>query len=273
MAFNYQILILPNQFAPAGINGIATMIQYLFHFSVGYMSLLINIPLAILCFLLVDRRFALRTLTFALTFSGMLLVFQHGIIDLSAFVYHTADGKSTLLAPVASGVVNGFIYAVTLWCGASTGGTDFVAAFIRKNRPDFSMLQIIFFLNTTVAVASYFVYDFNIEPVLLCIAYCFMTTTMSDRLMRGAKEAYKVELITAHPNEITNIAVHRLHHSATILEARGGYSGEKKTMMIIVINKHQIARFMELISEFPDTFACVSTVSDTVGNFKRISRG
>jgi len=272
MAVNYEILILSNKFAPAGINGIATMVQYLFHFSVGYMSLLINIPLAVACFFLVDRRFAVRTLWFALVFSGGLLLFQNGVIDLTRFVYHTDDGRSTLLAPVASGVINGFIYAWVIKCGASTGGTDFVAAFIRKNRPDFSMMHIIFALNSAVAVASYFVYDFDIEPVLLCIAYCFMTTVMSDKLMRGGREAYKVEIITAHPDEITRIAVEELHHSATILEARGGYSGSKKTLMIIVINKHQITRFMELISNFTETFACVSTVSDTVGNFKRVKR-
>ena len=47
MALNYQIFILQNAFAPSGLNGLATMIQYMFHFSVGYFSLIINIPLAI----------------------------------------------------------------------------------------------------------------------------------------------------------------------------------------------------------------------------------
>ena len=46
-ALNYQLFVFPNRFAPAGLNGLCTMIQYLFHISVGYMSLLINIPLAI----------------------------------------------------------------------------------------------------------------------------------------------------------------------------------------------------------------------------------
>ena len=45
---NYQLFIFPNRFAPAGLNGICTMIQYVFHINVGYMSLLINIPLALL---------------------------------------------------------------------------------------------------------------------------------------------------------------------------------------------------------------------------------
>ncbi|MBR4150000.1 MAG: YitT family protein, partial [Firmicutes bacterium] len=48
MAVNYNLFIFPNAFAPAGINGIATMIQYLFHISIGYLSLLINVPLLIM---------------------------------------------------------------------------------------------------------------------------------------------------------------------------------------------------------------------------------
>ena len=42
-AVNYEIFIFPNEFAPSGINGICTMIQYVTGISVGYLSLLINI--------------------------------------------------------------------------------------------------------------------------------------------------------------------------------------------------------------------------------------
>ena len=44
-AMVYEIFVFPNNFAPAGINGIVTMIQYLFHFKVGYLSLIVNIPI------------------------------------------------------------------------------------------------------------------------------------------------------------------------------------------------------------------------------------
>ena len=46
---NYELFVFPNQFAPSGINGICTMIQYVTGVSVGYLSLFINIPLAIWC--------------------------------------------------------------------------------------------------------------------------------------------------------------------------------------------------------------------------------
>ena len=270
MALNYELLILSNAFAPSGLNGVATMLQYIFDFSVSYFSLIVNIPLAILCALTVDRQFSIRTLIFSLVFSVLLLLMQNKVIDLSRFIYITPDGKSTLLAPVISGTVNGFIYGMTIRHGASTGGTDFIAAMVHQRYPAYSLSHVVLIMNCAVAGASYFVYDFNIEPVALCIIYSVLTSVITDRIIQGGKEAIRVEMITAHPEEITQAIITRLHHSATILRATGGYSHQEKTLLVCVINKHQVTKMTEIISAFPDTFAVVSTVSETLGNFKKI---
>ena len=268
MALNYQIFIFHNAFAPTGINGIATMLQYLFNFSVGYISLIVNIPLAILAYFYVDKRFAVNTFIFAVVFSWALLMFQTRI-DLSRFVYHTDDGKSTLLAPVVSGAINGLIYGASIRLGGSTGGIDFIAAYVHKHHPEYSMMRVIFVINAGVALMSYFVYDFNIEPVALCIIYSFITSHISDNILKGGQRALKIEMITAHPQEVSRRLIDELHHSVTILKAEGGYSHTEKTMLICIINKHQITRFTEIISDFPETFACVSDVNETLGNFRR----
>ncbi len=269
MAFNYALFILPNAFAPAGLNGLATMVQYLFHFSVGYFSLIVNIPLALLCALFVNRSFALRTLLFALVFAGTLLFLQTYPV-LSRFVYHTQDGRSTLLAPVIAGAVNGFIYGTVFHAGGSTGGTDFVAAFVHKKNPAYSLSHVIFALNAAVAMLSYFVYDYQIEPVALCIVYCLITTMVSDRILAGGKQAIRVDMITAHPDEITRAVVEELHHSTTILRATGGFSHQDKTLLICVVNKHQMPQMEQILRRYPDTFATATLVSETMGNFKRI---
>ena len=61
-AVNYELFVFPNQFAPSGLNGICTMIQYVTGVSVGYLSLLINLPLAIWCFYEVSRPIAVRSM-------------------------------------------------------------------------------------------------------------------------------------------------------------------------------------------------------------------
>ncbi len=180
MAVNYYVFILPNQFAPAGLSGINTMVQYLFSFSVGYLSLIENIPLALICFFRVDKQFAVKTATNVVVFSVLLLLFQHRVINIDRFIYHTEDVKSTLLAPVAAGTVNGFITAISLKRGGSTGGMDYVAAMIHKRKPAYSMIHISFAINVVVAAISYFVYDFKVEPVILCIVYSYLTTKVGD---------------------------------------------------------------------------------------------
>ena len=271
MALNYQIFILHNAFAPAGINGLATMVQYLFHFSIGYMSLIINIPLAAFAFFKVDRSYALKTILFVLAFSGTLLFLQR-CVDLSRFIYHTGDGRSTLLAPVASGAINGLIYGSAVRLGGSTGGTDILAAYVHKHHPEFSLMRLIFVFNSAVALLSYFVYDFNVEPVILCIAYSFITSNVSDSILKGGEQALKVEIITAHSERISQALIDRLRHSVTIVKAEGGYSHQDKELLVCVINKRQITQVTEILREFPDTFAYVSDVNKTLGNFKRISR-
>ena len=271
MALNYQIFILHNAFAPSGINGLATMIQYTFNFSVGYFSLAINVPLAIFCAIFVNRRFAIRSMFFTVTFSVVLLILQN-YVDMTRFIYHTEDGRSTLLAPVVSGTIFGYIYGMTIRHGASTGGTDFIGEIVHKKSPSYSMTHVVFAMNVVIAGLSYFVYDYNIEPVTLCVIYSLLSTVVADRCVHSGKQAWKVEMITAHPEEVSQAVIQELHHSTTIVQAVGGYSHQGKTMLICIINKHQIARMEEILSKFPDTFACVSMVSETVGNFRKVKR-
>ncbi|MBQ1353964.1 MAG: YitT family protein, partial [Ruminococcus sp.] len=210
MALCYQIFIFENSFAPAGINGIATMIQYKLHFSVAYMSLLINIPLCVLAFIFLDKGFAARTTVFALTFSVALLLLQFKVIDLSFLSYKTANGTSTILAPIASGVINGIIYGAAIRLNGCTGGTDIVAALIHKKWPEQNLIWIIFALNTGVAIASYFVYDLKVEPVVLCIIYSFLTSQVGDTILRGSRQRIKFEIVSNESKAISDEIIYTL---------------------------------------------------------------
>ena len=269
-ALNYHLFVFPNKFAPSGLNGICTMIQYLTGLSVGYMSLIINIPLAIFVYLKVSRSLAMRSMFYVAVFSVMLVVLEK--VDLSRFAYYTENGTSTILGPLAAGIIFGAGYSVLVQGSANSGGTDFVAAIIHKYRPEMNMFYIIFALNVTVAISSYFVYDYQIEPVLLCILYSFMSSTVSDRMTKSGRAAVRFEIITDRPDEIGQKIIQKLHHSATVVPARGMYSGKEVDMLICVVNKGQMAKLADIIRSYPHTFAIMSSVNAVVGNFKKIDR-
>ena len=266
MATSYQLFVFPNSFAPAGINGICTMIQHLFGVSIGYLSLLINLPLAIAVFFLISRPTAIRSMLYCLCFSGFTLVLEQ--IDLFAFVYATAN--SALLGPAVAGLIAGTAGAILHRVEANVGGTDFVAALIYKYHPQVNFFWVVFALNISVAIVSYFVYSFKMEPVLLCIIYSYASSTVRDRFAQKSRSAVRCEIVTDHPNELGKALIDRLHHSATVIPAKGMYSGRKTHMLVCVVNQSQIAALNAVLKDFPGSFAITSQVANVTGNFKRL---
>ena len=209
MGVSYELFVFPNAFAPAGINGLATMLQYLLHVNIGYLSLLINLPLVLLAWKKVDRDFARKTLVFVLVFSAVTLVL--GQMDLSAIAYDS--GSSAILGPVAAGVVSGAVYGWVIRQNGSTGGTDIVAAWVRKKHPEASLVWLIFSLNAAVAVLSFFVYGCQFEPVILCLIYCYLSSSISDTILKGGKSAMKFEVVTRQPEELSRQLMQQLRLS------------------------------------------------------------
>ena len=267
-ALNYQLFVFPNKFAPAGLNGICTMIQYVFGISVGYLSLLINIPLAILVLRKVGKSMAFRGMLYVVSFSLFLILLEK--LDLSRFAYETANGTSKILGPLVAGIINGVCYSLLVRYSSCSGGTDFVAAVIHKSRPDLNFFFVSFTINTLVAIASYFVYDYQMEPVILCVLYSFMSSTVSDRVFKSGRTAVRFEIITDYPQEIADAIIHQLHHSATLLPGKGMYLGREKSILICVVNNNQLSALSAIIREYPNTFAVMSQVSEVMGNFKRL---
>ena len=266
-AFNYEIFIFPNRFAPSGLNGICTMIQFLSGINIGYLSFLINVPLAIAVYVLVSKPLAIRSLFYVITFSVVSVLLDY--VDTSRFVYYTQTGTSTILGPLVAGIISGSCYALLLQASAYTGGTDFVASIVHKYHPEKSIFGLIFGMNVLVAVTSYFVYDYQIEPVIMCILYSFMSSTVSERLTKNGRSAMRFEIITNHPEEIASEIINKLHHSATLIPGRGMYLNKEVDMLFVIVNNSQVNQLAQICRKYPNTFAIVDPVSEVMGNFKK----
>lgn len=268
-AVNYELFVFPNQFAPSGVNGICTMIQHITGISVGYLSLLINVPLALWVYKEVSKPLAIRSMIYVVVFSVGLVILDH--VDLSAFAYSTETGTSKIMGPLVGGIIMGYCYSVLAKSSAYSGGTDFISAVIHHRHPEKGFFGMSFAINAVIAIMSYFVYDYQMEPVILCILYAFTSTTVGDRLMKSGRTAIRFEIITEHPQELSSEIINRFHHSATLVPAKGMYSGKDTSVLICVVNKTQAAALANLVRSFPRSFAVMSQVGEVVGNFKNLS--
>lgn len=265
----YELFVFPNQFAPSGINGICTMIQYLTGVSLGYMSLLINLPLAILVFFKVSKPVALRSMIYVLGFSLGLLILDH--VDISPLAYATENGTSKILGPLTAGIMMGFCSSVLVKGGAYTGGTEFISLLIHKSHPEKSIYGMTFTMNALIAAASYFVYGLKMEPVLLCILYSFASSNMAERRLNSGRSAIRVEIVTDFPREIAYEIIHKVHHTATLIPAKGMYAGKEKNVLMCVVNNSQIGQISDIVRKYPNTFAVMGQVSQVMGNFHSFS--
>lgn len=272
LAFVYYVFIITNSFAPAGLNGIATMIQYKTGFSISYMSLLINVPLSVLAYFFVQKDFAVRTLLFSVVYSISYLLLQNS--DLT-FIQYNALGHDTIYPVILSGVIGGAVYGTCFRNNACTGGTDIISRYINKIRPDTNFFAVTFILNGIVAVSSVFVYSegaLNYKPMALCILYCFLSSFVGNLLLKTTKTAYKFTVITPRSEELVKEISSKLHHGCTEIDVTGSYTGSKRSMLICVVNKHQLHDFQTVLAKYPDTFSYFEVVNETYGNFKYIKQ-
>lgn len=265
----YELFVFPNRFAPSGLNGICTMIQYLSGVSVGYLSLLINIPLAALVFFRVSKPLAVRSMLYVLVFSLGLLILDR--VDLTALAYSTDNGTSKILGPLAAGVMMGFVSTVLAKAGAYTGGTDFISVLIHNRHPEKSVFGMTFTMNVLVAIASFFVYDYKMEPVLLCILYSFASSSMAEQRLKNGRSAVRVEIVTDYPNEIAADIIQKVHHTATLLPGKGMYSGKETNVLICIVNNTQVGLISAIVKSYPNSFAIMSQVTQVMGNFHSYS--
>lgn len=267
-AFLNEIFVYPNNFAPSGVSGIATMIQYVFNFKVGYFTLLFNIPLLVLAFFMLERSYVFKVFTYISVYSAANIFFRD--MDFSEIEFAASDTGEAILAACVIGVFAGLELAACIILGGSTGGTDIISACITKKHPQYELVWINFIINTCVAISSFFVYGKKYTPVLLCIVYVLVDTRISGLLIRGGKTAIKFEVFTDKADEISLRLMKELRHGVTVIQGKGMYSNREVDLLICVVNKRQVVDFIGIINEYPGSFAISAAVGSTYGNFKKI---
>lgn len=261
-ALNYIVFVFPNNFAPAGIDGICTMIQDLAGINIGYLSLLANIPLIILAFFCLNRDFAVKSTLYVVVFSIASILLKNMVS--SDFVYHTDTGSSVVLAPIAAGVIRGMLYALTLYLNSSSGGTDFIAAVVKKKRPHLDLMNIIFLINLFIAFVSFFVYGMRIEPVICSVLYAFITSSISNHVRSTKRHVIKYEIITSESKTLCDKITKNLNQTATVVNAKGAYSGTDQKMVVCVTDRRNAPYLEEIILTVTTSVVLKSVVDDNV---------
>ena len=261
-AFGLHIFVYPASFAPAGVDGIATMLQEITKLNAGYYSLIINIPLLIVAYFLLKKRYVIYTVIFTVVSSVMLIVLK----EINFYQY--VSDNSGLISAVFSGVMLGVRTGVMLKIGASTGGVDIIAGIVQRKRVYGNVEKIITLICYVIIGLSFFVYKNDLNSVLLSIIQMFVFERASGAIMKDTRNAVEFKIITRYPEQLKNDIIFGLKHGATLVDATGMYTNEGNSIIISVVNIRQIPEFLKLIKRYPDTFVYYTDVSGVKGNFR-----
>ena len=128
-AFGMHVFVYPSGFAPMGIDGIATMLQEITHVNAGIYTIALNIPLFILAWIILKKRYVIYTIVFIVITSLLLIVLE----KIQMWQYVTQTDK--LIAALFSGIMLGVRTGVMIKIGGSAGGADIIACCVQAKKP------------------------------------------------------------------------------------------------------------------------------------------
>ena len=259
-----------NGFAPGGVGGLATITHYLLSDKVSWSLLMVafNLPIFVLLAIFVNRKLGVILAVYLLVQSYVPRIYE----ALGAKAYCLANNTedfNVVFACIATGVVSGIGFSMMLKRFGASGGTYGISALLKKARPEMNVAYVAFILDASVVVIAFFVYGMRLTPAMCTLVNLFIANIIVDRGLNGMKNGYKFEIITAHPEEISQELLVKLKHGVTEIRAHGMYSDTDKYMLVCIINKRQLGEMMRILKKYPDTFASFEKVNEVFGNFRR----
>ena len=248
-------------FAPSGIDGVAMMLQKLTTINMGYISLAINIPLLIVAWFFISKKYVIYTTIFTLLSSGALILMEH------IKFYQYIANENAWIAVLASGVMLGARTALMVKVGASSGGVDIIASVIQQKRPYLNIESLISAFCYIIIGISFFVYG-NIESVIMSIAQMMIFNIAMNSILKTTRNAVEARIITDNPDEFRDDIINNLKHGATIIDCNGMFTGENKKMVITIINVRQMNDLIKISKKHPNSFIYFSEVNGVWGNFR-----
>ncbi len=286
------IFINSNGFAPGGMGGIASIIHYAVAngdqtsplyalkdslFDPGIFMLILNVPLLILAFILLNRKFAISTTIAVLLFA--LLMFMFAKLKLPQYDA-VGDSGHMLIAAIAGGVGSGISLGFMLRANMSSGGTDILGSIIYKYNPAANVQWWIAACDCVIATASGLLGLLSIEEeanatdimtaIMSQMLYSFISlfamSKTADIITEGLQSSLVFNIITEKTEDMAKALSEQVKRGVTITRAVGYYSGKEHDVIICVTSKKQITRVKQVIAQVDDNaFTYITKASEVSG--------
>ncbi|WP_234531723.1 YitT family protein [Paenibacillus pseudetheri] len=258
MAVALEIFLVPNEMIDGGITGISIILSYLFDIPLGILLTLLNLPFLLIGYKQIGKTFALSTL-YAIVLMSIGTSLLHHV---SAFTVEP------MLAAVFGGIILGVGVGLVVRFGGSLDGTEIVAILVAKKLP-FSVGEVVMFFNLFILSGAGFVFGWN-NAMFSLIAY-YIAFKVIDITLEGLDQSKSVWIISDQFRDIGEALTERLGRGVTYLDGEGGFSGENKKVIFVVITRLEEAKLKSIVEDWDsDAFIAIGNIHDVKGGrFKK----
>lgn len=251
-------------FAPGGVSGLALIMDHLWGFPVGTMTLLLNIPLVIISYRAVGRQLLIK--------SAVTMVKSSLFLDVIFPMFPVYSGDR-LIASVCSGAFLGAGMALFYLRGSSSGGIDFLALTIKKKRPHMTIGVITMLIDLVVILLGWPVFG-DVDAVLYGVLATFVSTVVIDKILYGAGAGTLAIIITERGKETAERISERAGRGVTSLRAVGAYTRTDREVLLCACSKAEAYLVKSAVQEADDkAFFMFTETSEVFGEgFKRIGQ-
>lgn len=256
-AFAMRLFLIPAQLVSGGVSGSSQLINHFTGWPVGMMILIGNIPLfAIGWQHLGGPRFALRTALSVLAFSLF--------TDLLSF-FLPAEGVvhdlilNCLYGAVLMGIGLGLVYR-----GKGTSGGSDILSRVLNHRFGISISQAYLMTDSVVILASGFVFGW--ENALYALIVTYASGLTAEMVVEGSDVFRTALIITSRPEAVMEKILHEMERGVTILQGKGGYTGEDRPVLYCVITRAEVTQVKTIVREAdPQAFIVIGQAHEAIG--------
>ena len=256
-ALSFNWFFQPNNISMGGFTGIAQIINYYFPaLPVGIMSIVLNIPLFYICVRMQGLKSLLASL-YAMSIGSLML-------DAIGAVHVFSPMDEPLLACIFGGVLLGASMGIMLTVGATTGGTELAARLLKYKLRNLSIGRLCLCIDVMVICAYAMVFH-NVNNALYGIIAMYISSLTMDMVVYGSINAKIAYIISAKSQEIAKHLL-QMDLGITLLDGRGGYSGDAKQVVLCAFKPSQIAAIKSAVTDIdPKAFVIVCEAHEVLG--------
>ncbi len=253
-AFAIEVFLIPNQLIDGGIVGIAMIGGKIFGNSwIPAFLVVLNLPFLVLAYRFIGKSSVLHMLTAVVIFAGGMVFMEK--------VWHLPFHGDILEVVVIGGALLGCGIGMIIRAGGCLDGTEILGIIVNK-RTGFTVGQTVLVCNIFIFGAAGIVFQDWHPPMLSLITYMVAIKVM-DTVIVGLDETKSVLIISRKSKEITSAIVHELGLGLTIMYGRGGFSGDEREILYVIVERLQLAELKELIHrEDPRAFVAVENLHE-----------